>query len=80
MTTSAQSLWGTRSSGIVLLWGVLLLVSGCQTASASLDTTPWTAGPLKMGHPVVEEAHLRWSLLDPSASRHFIPQFPLWRV
>jgi hypothetical protein len=31
MTTSAQSLWLKRSSGIVLLWGSLLLISGCST-------------------------------------------------
>jgi len=34
MTTGAQSLWLKRSSGIVLLWGSLLLLSGCSTPQA----------------------------------------------
>jgi hypothetical protein len=34
MTTSAQCLWLRRSSGIVLLWGSLLLPSGCSTPQA----------------------------------------------
>jgi len=32
--TRAQSLWLKRSSGIVLLWGSLLLLSGCSTPQA----------------------------------------------
>jgi hypothetical protein len=35
MTTSAQCLWLRRSSSIVLLWGSLLLPSGCSTPQAS---------------------------------------------
>jgi hypothetical protein len=34
MLTSAQCLWLGRSSGIVLLWGSLLLPSGCSTPQA----------------------------------------------
>jgi hypothetical protein len=34
MITSAQGPWLKRSSGIVLLWGSLLLLSGCSTPQA----------------------------------------------
>jgi hypothetical protein len=34
MRTSAQSLWLTWSSGLILLWGSLLLPSGCSTTPA----------------------------------------------
>lgn len=34
MITSAQNHWLTRSSGIILLWGSLLLPSGCSTTQA----------------------------------------------
>jgi hypothetical protein len=34
MITSAQCFWLGRSSGIVLLWGSLLLPSGCSTPQA----------------------------------------------
>lgn len=34
MATRAQSLWLTRSSGIVLLWGSLQVFSGCSTPQA----------------------------------------------